>query len=120
MAAAALIRLGALALSAALAPQVAAQGPATPGDYLRQLDADGDGRISLAEYRHWMTRGFRAMDRNGDGVLDAAELPAGVTLRAGQSRLLSGYEASLDAAFRRQDRNGDGYLDAAELAAPPR
>jgi Ca2+-binding EF-hand superfamily protein len=110
-----------IAMSAMLAASaVPAQAPASPSEYLRQLDSDGDGRVSAAEYRHWMTRGFRAMDRNGDGVLEAHELPAGVTLRAGQARLLAGYEASLDAAFKRQDRNGDGFLDAAELAAPPR
>ena len=59
---------------------------------------------------------FEKMDRDGDGVLSAKELPGGtgkpVTAEQHRQRLL--------ARFVRQDTNGDGYLDAKELSAPPR
>lgn len=93
----------------------AAQVTAT-GDYLARMDGDGDARVSLAEYQAWMGYAFAAMDRDGDGVLRAAELPGGrgkpVTRDAHLQRLAD--------AFRRQDADGDGTLDARELAAPPR
>ena len=93
----------------------AAQVTAT-GDYLARMDGDGDARVSLAEYQAWMGYAFTAMDRDGDGVLRAAELPGGrgkpVTRDAHLQRLAD--------AFRRQDADGDGTLDARELAAPPR
>src|SRR5690554_2437288 len=84
-------------------------------DYLELMDADGDGRVSLAEYLEWMGYAFREMDIDGDGVLSSAELPGGkggpVTLRQ--------HRARLSERFARQDLNGDGVLDARELAAPP-
>jgi Ca2+-binding EF-hand superfamily protein len=85
-------------------------------DYLARMDADGDGRVSLAEYQDWMSYAFDAMDRDHDGVLAAAELPGG----RGRSITRSAHRERLAAGFRRQDRDGDGVLDAGELAAPPR
>lgn len=89
---------------------------ARPGDYLARMDADGDRRVSLAEYQAWMGYAFERMDRDGDGTLAAGELPGG----RGRPVSLAAHRASLTAAFRRQDRDGDGFLDAAELTAPPR
>ncbi len=115
------VRRVAACLAFALAPTVAsAPFAATPADYLARMDADGDGRVSLAEYQAWMTRGFRAMDRNGDGILQDGELPPGMILRPSQPRTLDAFLANLARAFARLDRDGDGHLDAAELAAPPR
>jgi Ca2+-binding EF-hand superfamily protein len=85
-------------------------------DYLARMDADGDGRVSLAEYQDWLSYAFDAMDRDHDGVLAAAELPGG----RGRSITRSAHRERLAAGFRRQDRDGDGVLDAGELAAPPR
>lgn len=84
-------------------------------EYLEHMDTDGDGRVALAEYQAWMRYGFDRMDRNGDGVLTADELPGG----KGQPVTLSQHMAKLAATFNRQDTNRDGYLDARELAAPP-
>jgi len=105
----------ALLASLLLAAGVQAQ-PRDPGAYLRQMDSDGDGRISQAEYVEWMLYAFRRMDRDGDGVLQGNELPGG---RGGPISLQQHREV-LRQRFQRQDRNGDGWLDAAELAAPPR
>ncbi|HET6603539.1 MAG TPA: hypothetical protein VFG21_04895 [Xanthomonadaceae bacterium] len=104
-------------LAAALFPlPAAAQFSATPGELVARMDADGDRRISLREYQSYLMRGFRARDRNGDGVLQADELPPGTR----RSIDLTRHEANLAKSFRRQDTDGDGYLDARELLAPPR
>lgn len=96
---------------------LAAQAQETPADYLRRFDADGDGRIGEVEYVAYLATGFRALDTDGDGVLDARELPPGPR-RA--PRTLATFEADVRAQFHRLDRNRDGYLSAQELAQPPR
>lgn len=95
-------------------PQAGAQVRAS-SDYLRRMDASGDGRVSLAEYQAWMGYAFQRMDRNGDDMLSAAELPGG----RGAPVSLAAHREALAAAFRRQDSSRDGMLDARELAAPP-
>lgn len=104
----ALANLG-FATTAAAAPPGAAQ-------YIAGYDRDGDGRVSLAEYQAYLSRGFDRMDRNADGRVAGTEWPQPnrrVLLR-------SQHQANLAAAFRRQDRNGDGFLSLVELTAPPR
>jgi Ca2+-binding EF-hand superfamily protein len=86
------------------------------GEYLARMDADRDGRVSLAEYQAWMGYAFDAMDRDHDGVLSPAEQPGGRGIALSRSE----HRARLAAAFARQDANHDGLLDAKELAAPPR
>ena len=84
--------------------------------YLARMDANGDGRVQLAEYQDWMSYAFDAMDRDHDDVLSPAEQPGG----RGTPLTRAGFRARLAATFARQDRNADGTLDAVELAAPPR
>lgn len=103
-------------LAATLSPPATAR---ERGEYFASIDRDGDDRISLAEFQDYMTRGFRAMDRNGDGILQDHELPEGVVLRPGQPRTLSALLTNLERAFHRMDRNGSGWLSEAELLAPP-
>lgn len=91
--------------------------PATPSGYLAMFDANGDGRISEAEYVDYLSAGFRRMDRNGDHVLDAGELPPGPRH---MPRTLTAFQTDLATQFHRLDRNGDGSLSAKELAQPPR
>lgn len=108
----------ALALLVLATAARAGGGPSTTSAYLRLMDANGDGRVSLAEYQHFLSRGFHRLDRNGDDILERDEL------RPGQRRhgavTLTAYLARVARVFRRQDSNHDGYLDARELAAPPR
>jgi Ca2+-binding EF-hand superfamily protein len=112
-----LLRPGLAACLALAAHALAAQGyPGTPADYLRQMDANGDGRVSEAEYVAYMSQGFRRMDADGDGVLEARELPGG----RGRPVTLKSWQDDLRRQFHRLDRNRDGRLDARELAAPPR
>jgi hypothetical protein len=84
-------------------------------DYLRRVDSDGDGRVSVSEYQFHMSFAFRQMDRNNDNVLapDEQLVPNAKTLTRAE------LDASMAAQFHRQDRNHDGYLNAAELSAPP-
>lgn len=106
-----------LLLAAPVAAQVQGKGvPSTARHYMERMDADDDGRVSLAEYQDWMGYAFAAMDRDHDGILAAAELPGG----RGQPLTREAHRERLAAGFRRQDRNGDGQLDARELSAPPR
>lgn len=93
--------------------------PNVPAEQLARIDSDGDGRVSRAEYRAWMSRGFRAMDVNGDGVLQPRELPPGTSFRRGQALTLVEHHARIDARFKLQDIDGDGFLDVRELTAPP-
>ena len=90
-----------------------AQG--TPAEYLRLFDADGDGRVSEAEYVAHLSEGFQRLDRNGDGVLEADELPGG----RGKPITLEHYQDNLRRQFHKLDRNHDGVLDARELSQPP-
>jgi hypothetical protein len=44
------------------------------GHWFAQVDTDHDGAITLAEFRADALRAFRALDTNGDGVIDGFEL----------------------------------------------
>lgn len=111
------------ALLAALSSSGAARPPAgTAGDYargpaelLQRFDANGDGRVTEAEYVGYLSLGFQARDADGNGVLEGTELPprAKPITRAEN-------EARLRRQFARQDADGDGALSARELLAPPR
>ena len=46
------------------------------GRMLERADADGDGRITRAEAEAAAAERFRAMDRNGDGVVSEDERPS--------------------------------------------
>ncbi|WP_147652931.1 hypothetical protein [Vulcaniibacterium gelatinicum] len=107
---------GVSALAALVLPALAAAQVHTTADYLARMDADRDGRVSLAEYQDWMSYAFDAMDRDRDGTLAPAELPGG----RGRPLTRAEHRARLAQTFARQDRDGDGHLDARELAAPPR
>lgn len=105
-----------LALAAALLLPLAAAAQDTRHAYLRQFDTDGNGCVGEAEYLAWMGRGFQRMDANGDGVLEAAELPGG----RGKPVTLAAWQADLRRQFHKLDRRHSGCLSAQELTAPPR
>jgi Ca2+-binding EF-hand superfamily protein len=109
------MRAGPLLLAALLPAAAPAQVSDTRG-YLQKMDSDGDGRVSETEYVQWMLYAFDRMDRNGDGVLTADELPGG----KGRAITHEQQRQVIVQRFHKQDANGDGFLDARELSAPPR
>lgn len=76
------------------------------GKHLLAADTDGDGKVSRAEFlaeragKGNPVRRFAKLDRNGDGLLDKAEI-----------------DAMQGRGFARLDANGDGLLSADERAA---
>lgn len=102
-------------LSCAFVYSATAQVRAT-GEYLSRMDANADGRVSLAEYQDWLSYAFDQMDVNHDGMLAVEELPGG----RGKPMTREAHRARLAQTFQRQDANRDGWLSARELAAPPR
>ncbi|KRG61669.1 EF-hand domain-containing protein [Stenotrophomonas maltophilia] len=99
-----------------LLPGVALAQVTDTTSYLQRMDSDGDGRVSESEYVQWMLYAFDHMDRNGDGVLSADELPGG----KGRAISREQQRQVIVQRFHKQDANGDGFLDVRELAAPPR
>ncbi|MCO5094535.1 MAG: EF-hand domain-containing protein [Xanthomonadaceae bacterium] len=104
-------------VAALLFASFATLAQASRSEYLSWFDTDGDGRVSLTEYQDYLSQGFHAMDRNGDGVLSASEMPAGVRLRTATT--LESRRRALTRMFDRLDLDNDGYLDANELTAVP-
>ena len=51
---------------------------------LRSLDADGDGRLSMAEAPEQLKPMFDRMDRNGDGFISQGEFQGGRGAGRGQ------------------------------------
>ncbi len=142
IAAAAALLVSTTALAAQ--PQGAAQG-GPGGDPIKQMDANGDGRVTLAEAEAQSARMFARLDANRDGRLSQDEArprgprqgsanrpaprdgaPAG---RPGGPRMDSNGDGVITQAeftggarqmFKRMDRNGDGVLSGAEMTPPKR
>lgn len=103
-----------MALLGCMLPAVA-QVPTGTSDYLRRMDSDHDGRVSVEEYVSWMTYAFDERDADHDGVLQGAELPGS----RGKPITRQALVQQLRQRFAKQDHNHDGFLDTKELAAPP-
>ena len=102
--------LAAIAAAALLTAPAFAQPGGMRGDRERptfaELDADGDGSVTIAEMKAQATAKFAERDANGDGVLSSEELVAGMMERAaeGAGRMIEW-----------RDTDGDGSLSQAEL-----
>ncbi|MEJ6394350.1 EF-hand domain-containing protein [Gymnodinialimonas sp. 2305UL16-5] len=92
----------------ALAAPLAAQerGPDGPRMIFEELDADGNGAVTLEELAAAGDARFVNTDTNGDGQLSRDELLARAAERNAER---------VDRMIERADTNGDGALTQAEL-----
>lgn len=72
----------------------------------RTMDADGDGKVTRAEFTAYDQQRHTKLDTNGDGAISLSELSADDAL---------GRDAS--DKFKKLDTDGDGKLSAAEQKA---
>lgn len=107
--------------------------PPTPEQAFRKADANGDGRVSRAEYdAHQISEMFARFDANQDGVITEAEfLAKGGTAEGfrrvntsgsgrvtlAEAKASAGVRKTLDAPFNEADTNRDGFVSMAEFSA---
>jgi Ca2+-binding EF-hand superfamily protein len=108
----------AIALAAFATPALAQQF-----DPMQFADGDHDGKVTLAEYTAFLSRGWDYRTNSADKV-KPADLPeraqrafAGVPTDADGYVTKAAYLAAAPDRFRKADTNGDGTLDSAELRA---
>lgn len=104
----------------------------TSDSKFREIDANGDGRISRAEYTAYDQQKFSKMDANGDGFVSLDEMAAydgGQGEKAvsdwfkkidadGDGKLsATEHAAGCDMMFARMDTDGDGFISASEFSA---
>ena len=87
---------------------VAATEQQSGQDRFQQLDSDGDGEITQAEFQAHAEARFAKVDADGDGFVTGEELKA-----AGEARKAERSAKMLE----RFDTDGNGSLDASELEA---
>ncbi len=79
-------------------------GPQRPS--FSQIDANGDGALTMDEFLSQGRAKFDKTDANGDGQLDVAELTAAAERE--RARMI-------ERLMTRKDANGDGMLSYAEM-----
>jgi len=96
-----------LALSAGVACAQPAKGAA-------RMDSNGDGKVSLAEFKTARSTQMMRLDADGDGKVSKTEFQA----RGAKAAEKSGKAPKGDGSrmFSMLDANTDGFLDKAELA----
>jgi Ca2+-binding EF-hand superfamily protein len=123
----------AAALLALTAGAATAQG-------MPKADANGDGKVTLAEFKTARVAMMMRADTNKDGKVSKAELEAFGERKGGESKRAGGggrmfgmvdanndgfltkpeVEKMVERRFQRMDVNGDGSLSAAELQSGKR
>lgn len=107
------ILAGAIALSIGITGMAAeAQGKGRGGERasFAELDADGNGEVTMAEMQAFAQARFDSVDTNGDGSLSAEELIA-----ARESQNSDRLERRINRFLERADDNGNGTLEFGEF-----
>ncbi len=114
------IALAAAAFATVAVAQTAPAPAAKPAAERKDpRDLDGDHRASWDEYRKAMSDNFTRMDKNGDGVLESAELPQQPAPKPGQKLSRAQFESGLRPSFDHLDKDKDGFLAGDEFPAAP-
>jgi len=111
-------------LSALLTTMGCTPSAATIDDVLSKIDSDKDGKISLAEFTPWyaacekrleaeMGATFKALDEDGNGVLDANE----ISNMFSKLRLPLGDGADVKAVIGEMDKSGKGVVSKEDFEA---
>ncbi|MGB0439290.1 MAG: EF-hand domain-containing protein [Paracoccaceae bacterium] len=98
---------------ASLATQVAARGPDDGPRHMpsfAELDANGDGQLTVAEFETAAAARFAAADTDGNGALSPDELSA-----QAQRDVSDRMQRRIDRMVSRMDENGDGALSMDEM-----
>ncbi len=98
-----IVTLAALGFSAAYA-QGGPRGDMRPS--FEQIDANGDGALTMEEFLNQGQAKFDETDTNGDGMLDVGELTAAAARQRAQM---------IERLMARKDTNGDGMLSFEEM-----
>ena len=108
--------------SKGVAKKAPSENPPVPNQLFRDLNADSDGKVSLAELhaRHpkFPKARFQGLDKNGDGFLIKSELPQ--RKRPSARSAGSGDDTSeliryVKGLVKKHDANGDNELTLTEL-----
>jgi len=83
----------------------------------KNMDANGDGTVSRAEFNAFNARRFKELDVNKDGKLTLNEMNGGQKKSAGDMR--NNGTTHLDERFNAADANHDGGLDRQEAKQMP-
>ena len=105
-------------IAGALLAMTAGAACAQPAPGKARPDANGDGKVSLAEFKTSRTAQMMRMDTDGNGKVSKAEFQTGMAARKDRAEGKSmqgkgGGDGSR--MFGMLDGNGDGSLDKAEL-----
>jgi Ca2+-binding EF-hand superfamily protein len=100
------------------------------GDKFDKLDANGDGKISAAEFDAGKQKRFQEMDTNADGKITSAELNAAKGAQGSATEKVDKWDSNGDGAlsvdewssgskekFDAWDTDGDGSLSRSEVSA---
>jgi Ca2+-binding EF-hand superfamily protein len=106
--------VGALALVSVAIAQPPGRGPGAAGFALLQHDANGDGRVTRAEFDAAQKARFDGVDANKDGSATPAEFKASREAKAGAMRA-----TAMTERFDELDTDRNGQLSRTEFSARP-
>jgi Ca2+-binding EF-hand superfamily protein len=102
-----------------------ANAKTTPSSFLKAVDKDSDGTVTLDEVKAYASERFKALETDKDGTLDFKELKGRLS-KTGFKSANTDADKTLDEAeflgyvekLFKDANDGDDTLDAKELAKP--